>query len=192
MLSFDYLSISKRRFQILSCKEILLSEAQNSTIRTVKLISVRPTITGRQLTSSDRLRLFTVAVVAHPAEDLPHLGPFTAGYWTLQKQRLWLQAFLPQGCLSPFPHVHTGEYMQAHTAQEFILSDMVWQWLWRKRILGYPWLYPLPAWEHRFYSESIIVVGLNEGKGHHVCKAVMLGAQYASEATVLCNTCCSS
>lgn len=49
-------------------------------IRTVKSISVTPTITGRQLTGSDRLRLFTIAVVTRPAEDLPHLCPFAAGY----------------------------------------------------------------------------------------------------------------
>lgn len=81
-------------------------------VRAEKSISVTPTITGRQLTSSDRLRLLPVAVVTGPAEDLPHLCSLTAGHWTLQKQRLWfVDVLLHQDCLPSFPHVHT----QAHT-----------------------------------------------------------------------------
>ena len=49
-------------------------------VRAVKSISVTPTITGRQLTSSDRLRLLPIAVVTDPAEDLPHLCSLTAGH----------------------------------------------------------------------------------------------------------------
>lgn len=84
-------------------------------VRAEKSISVTPTITGRQLTSSDRLRLLPVAVVTGPAEDLPHLCSLTAGHWTLQKQRLWfVDVLLHQDCLPSFPHVHTQAYTGTH------------------------------------------------------------------------------
>lgn len=49
------------------------------------------TVTGRQLTGSDRLGLRTVAVVCGPADHLSDLCPFPTGDGALHKQRLQLE-----------------------------------------------------------------------------------------------------
>lgn len=102
--------IRKQKFQSLSWNSALW--AVKTIVRAVKPMGITPTITGRQLTGSDGLGLLPCAVVSRRAEDLPHLCSLPAGYWTLEKQRLWLERFIPPR--PPFCG-HTCMHAQART-----------------------------------------------------------------------------
>lgn len=116
------------------------SRGLKNIIRAVKPSSITPTITGRQLTSSDGLRLFPDTVVSSPAEDLPHLRPFAAGYGALQKQRLPLQMFIAPRPLSSFSHARTCTQLCSSFSMVVVLSV-----IWRHNPRCIPWLHHLPA-----------------------------------------------